>query len=199
MRTKKKKLILIYIYIYIYIRGVFNKFPDFFVQTFKIVVDSWKFTMLLLYVLWDDWPVFMISASNEQLQQQLEYTLLKPDCHSWGISKMQFDTLEERYAIKLCFKLGKIPQKLMDCFRLLLEHLAWIECQFLSGIRDSRKAGSLSEVVGTEQQVHCSWRRLFRRGLSIINYTATCLPSRKRYKLDEPDTQDTAGEARTSS
>ena len=30
------------------------------------------------------------------------------------------------------------------------------------------------------------------------NYTATCLPSRKLYKLDEPDTQDTAGEARTS-
>ena len=30
----------IYIYIYIYIRGAFNKFPDFFVQAFKIVVDS---------------------------------------------------------------------------------------------------------------------------------------------------------------
>ena len=25
------------IYIYIYIRGAFNKFPDFFVQAFKIV------------------------------------------------------------------------------------------------------------------------------------------------------------------
>ena len=52
----------------------------------------------------------MISASNEQLQQQLEYTLLKLDYHSWGISKMQSgreDTLEERYAIKFCFKLGK--------------------------------------------------------------------------------------------
>ena len=52
----------------------------------------------------------MISASNEQLQQQLEYTLLKTHGHSWGISKMQSgheDTLEERYAIKLCFKLGK--------------------------------------------------------------------------------------------
>ena len=49
----------------------------------------------------------MISVSNEQLQQELEYTLLKPDCHSWSISKMQSDTLEERYAIKLCFKLGK--------------------------------------------------------------------------------------------
>ena len=52
----------------------------------------------------------MISGSNEQLQQQLEYTLLKPDCHSWWISKMQSgrdDILEERYAIKFCFKLGK--------------------------------------------------------------------------------------------
>ena len=40
----------------------------------------------------------MISGSNEQLQQQLEYNLLKPDCHSWGISKMlsgREDTLEE--------------------------------------------------------------------------------------------------------
>ena len=52
----------------------------------------------------------MISGSNEQLQQQLKFTLLKPDCHSWRISKMQSgceDTLEERYAIKLCFKHGK--------------------------------------------------------------------------------------------
>ena len=31
----------------------------------------------------------MISGSNKQLHQQLEYTLLKPDFHSWGISKMQ--------------------------------------------------------------------------------------------------------------
>ena len=31
------------------------------------------------------------------------------------------------------------------------------------------------------------------------NYTATCLPSRKLYKLDEPDTQDTVREARTNS
>ena len=31
------------------------------------------------------------------------------------------------------------------------------------------------------------------------NYTATYLPSRKLSKLDEPDTQETAGEAGTSS
>ena len=52
----------------------------------------------------------MISASNEQLQQELEYNLWKPDYHSWWISKMQSgheDTLEEQYAIKFHFKLGK--------------------------------------------------------------------------------------------
>ena len=95
---------------YVYIRGAFKKVPHVFVQAFKIAVDSWKFTMLLLYILWDDWPIFRFSGSNEQLQQQLEYTLLKPDCYSWLISKMQSrceDTLEEWYAIKFCFKLGK--------------------------------------------------------------------------------------------
>ena len=49
------------------LRGEFNKFPDFFVQAFKIVVDSWKFSILFLYILWDDWPIFMISGSKEQL------------------------------------------------------------------------------------------------------------------------------------
>ena len=85
-------------------------FQTFFVWAFKIVVDAWKFSMLFRDIPWDDWPIFMISGSNKQLQQQLEYTLLKPDCHSWRISKMQSgreDTLEERYVIKFCFKLGK--------------------------------------------------------------------------------------------
>ena len=82
-------------------------FQTFFVWAFKIVVDSWKFSMLLLYILSDDWPIFMISRSNKQLQKEFEYTVLKPDCHSWWISKMQSHTLEERYAIKFCFKLGK--------------------------------------------------------------------------------------------
>ena len=51
----------------------------------------------------------MISGSNEQLE--LEYTLIKPDCHSWWISKMQFgreDTLQIKFfVIKFCFKLVK--------------------------------------------------------------------------------------------
>ena len=51
-------------------------FHTFFVRAFKIVVDSWKFSILLLYILWYELLIFIISGSNEQLQQQLEYTLI---------------------------------------------------------------------------------------------------------------------------
>ena len=117
--------------------------------------------MLLLKILWDDWPIFMISGSNEQLQQELEYTLLKPDCHSWWVSKMQSGREEERYAIKFCFKLGKMPQKRMEYFRLLFDDLAWIKHQFLSGIRDLRKArsqwGMMRGVGRVRKSIYQSW------------------------------------------
>ena len=49
----------------------------------------------------------------------------------------------------------------MECFRLLFDHLAWIEHQFLSGIKDSRKAGSLwgmmRGVRGVRRSIHISW------------------------------------------
>ena len=51
-----------------------------------------------------------------------------------------------------------------------------------------------------------AWRQLHKNAPSPggntpqgNNYTATFLPSRKLSKLDEPDMQDTAGEAGTSS
>ena len=54
-----------------------------------------------------------------------------------------------------------MPQKHMECFRLLFDHLAWIEHQFLSSIRDSRKAGSLWEMMrgvgGVRKSIHQSW------------------------------------------
>ena len=94
----------------------------------------------------------------------MEYTLLKLGCHSWWISKMLFgreDILEECYAIKLCFKLRKMPQKRMECFRLIFDHLAWIEDHFLNGIWDSRKAGSLwgmmKGVGRVRKSIHQSW------------------------------------------
>ena len=106
--------IYIYICIYIYVVNSIS-FQTFLYRHLKLSETLEKFSMLLLYILWDDWPIFMISGSNEQLQQELEYTLLKPDCHSWWISKIQSgheDNLEERYAIKFCFQLGKNVTKM---------------------------------------------------------------------------------------
>ena len=59
----------------------------------------------------------------------------------------------------------------MQCFRLLLEHLAWIEHQFSSGIRDSRKAGSLWGIMrgvgGVRKSIHQSWLAK-RLGLGLL-------------------------------
>ena len=106
----------------------------------------------------------MISRSHEQLEQELEYSLLKPDCHTWWISKMQSgreDTLKERYTIEFCLNLEKRPQKRMECFTLIFDHLAWIEHQLLSGIRDSKKAGSVWRMMrgvgGVRKSIDQSW------------------------------------------
>ena len=45
----------------------------------------------------------------------------------------------------------------MECFRLLFDHLAWIKHQFLSGIRDSRKPGSLWGMMRGVGGVRKSW------------------------------------------
>ena len=57
----------------------------------------------------------------------------------------------------------------MECFRLLLEHLAWIDHQFLSGIRDSKKPGSLWGMMrgmgGVRKSIHQSW---LAKGLGLL-------------------------------
>ena len=156
-----------------YIEGYSISFQTFFVQAFKIVADSWKFSMLLLDILWDGWLIFMISASNEQLQQQLEYTLLKPDCHSWWISKMQSDTLEEQYAIKFCFKLGEnvtgTYEMLQTAFGASCMNGAWVSVwhkRFKEGeesVRDDERCGRSKEVNTPElmgQRVSMLWARV---------------------------------------
>ena len=69
---------------------------------------------------------------------------------------------------KILFKLGKMPQKRMKCISLLLDNLAWIEHQLLSGIRDSRKAGSLWGMMrsegGVRKSIHQSW---LAKGLAL--------------------------------
>ena len=106
----------------------------------------------------------MISGSNQQLQQELEYTILKPDCYSWWISKMQSgheDTLEERYAIKFCFKLAKNDTETYGMLQTAFGVSCMNRVSVLRGIRDSRKAGSLwgmmRGVGGIRKSIHQSW------------------------------------------
>ena len=129
----------------------------FFVQAFKIVIDSWKFSMLLLYILWRWLTNFMISGSNEQLQQG--YTLLKPDCHSWWILKTQSgceDTLEEWYAIKFCFKLGKNATETYG----MLQTTFWPSCMNQASVfewhkrfKDGRESVRDDERCGRNKEV----------------------------------------------
>ena len=55
----------------------------------------------------------------------------------------------------------------------------------------------------TRWQLHknaaCTWTSPGSNTPQDTNYTATCPLSRKLFKLDEPDMQDTAGEAEMNS
>ena len=120
----------------------------------------------------------MISTSNELLQQQLEYTLLKPDCHSRGISKMQSDTLEERYAIIFCYKLGKIATETYRMFQTAFRPscinrasvFEWHK-RFKEGmgsVMDGEMCGRSKEVntqelIGQRVRVRASMLREFRK------------------------------------
>ena len=64
-----------------------------------------------------------------------------------------------------------LPQKRLECFRLLLDHFALFEHQFLSDIRDSRKAGSLCGMMrgvgGVRKSIDQSWLAK-RLGLGLL-------------------------------
>ena len=127
--------------------GAFNKFPDIFVQACKIVIDSWKFSMLLLYTLW----AIGIHPTKAWLSQLVNF---KNAIWTWR-------HFRRTICNKIVLNLEKMPQKRTECFRLLFDHLAWIEHQFLSGLKDSRKAGNLwgmmRGVGGVRKSIHQSW------------------------------------------
>ena len=93
----------------------------------------------------------MISGSNDQLQQQLEYTLLMTDC----------DTLEERYAIKLYFKLGKNTTETYGMLQTAFRPSCMNRASVFEWHRDSRKAlslwGMMRGVGGVKKSIHQGW------------------------------------------
>ena len=148
--------------------------------------------MLLLYILWDDWSIFMISGSHQQLQHELEYTLPKPDYHNWWISKMQSgrdDTLEERYAIKFCFKLAtEIYGMLQTAFRPSCMNQASVfewHKRFKEGtesVRDDERCGrskevNTSELIGQRVKVRFTMLRLLgSSGKSTLQIGSAVFP-----------------------
>ena len=55
-----------------------------------------------------------------------------------------------------------MPQKCMECFRLLFDHLAWIRHQFLSGIRVCEGWWG---VAGVRKSIHQTW---LAKGLGLL-------------------------------
>ena len=103
----------------------------------------------------------MISGLNEQLQQELEYTLLKPDYYSWWILKMQSDTLEERYAIKFCFKLGKNATETNGMLQTIFgaSCMNWASVfEWYKRFKEGRESvGVMRGVGGVRKSIHQSW------------------------------------------
>ena len=83
-------------------------------------------------------------------------------------SKMQSgraDTLEEWYAIKFCYKLGKNDAtETHGMFQTALGPSCMNRASVLSCIRDSRKAGMMRGVVGVRKSIHQS---LLAKGLGL--------------------------------
>ena len=84
------------------IRGEFNKYPHFFLQAFKIVVENSVCYCYTSYEMNDQSYDFRFKWTATA---GIGIHLLKPDGHSWWILKMQFGREEERYARKLCLNL----------------------------------------------------------------------------------------------
>ena len=106
--------------------------------------------------------------------------------------------LAERYDTKSNVKLGRFRSQLQASYVsshieelsiLLYGCTTWTLTKRLKKKLDGNYIRMLRAILNK------SWRQ----HPTTPNYTANCLPSRKLYKLDEPDTQDTAGEARTNS
>ena len=118
---------------------------------------TWWWMMITIHLI--KWLTNFYDFTFKWTEQQLEYTLLKSDCHSWWISKMQSgheDTLEEQYAIKFCFKLGKNATEtcgmLQTAFRpSCMNQASFFEWhkRFKEGresVRDDERSGRIKEV-----------------------------------------------------
>ena len=128
------------------VRGTFNKFPDFFfVQAFNILKLKIHSVISIHLMRW------LTNFYDFGFKCTAIAAIRIHSTKAWLSQLVNFKNPIWHFRRTICNKivlnLEKIPQKRMECFRLILEHLAWIEHLFLCGIRDSRKVGSLWEMM----------------------------------------------------
>ena len=137
----------------------------------------------------------MISASSEQLQEQLEYILLKPDCHNCWISILRSGHEEERYVIKFCIKLGNNATETYGILQTAFQPSCMNQASVFEGhkrfkegresVRDDERCGRSKEVntpelIGQRVRVRVTMLRFYgrsgrdsvRRGLHSSNWVS---------------------------
>ena len=147
--------IYIYIYIFIYIYEVRTiSFQTFFVWAFKIFVDSWN-SLCDCYTSYE---------MTDQVQMNSYSTNWNTPYNSWWISQMQSgseDTLEERYAIKFCFKLGKNATETYGMFQTSFGASCMNRASVFEWHNRFKKPGCLwgmmRGVGGVRKSIHHSW------------------------------------------
>ena len=139
------------------IGGAFNMFPDFFCTG----ILNCRRLLRIQYVI----AIHLMRWQTNSYDFTFKWTAtagieIHPDCHSWWISKMQSgreDTLEERYAIKFCFKLGKNATEtygmLQTAFWPSCMNRAWV-FEWHKRFKESRESVREDERCGGNKEVN---------------------------------------------
>ena len=135
-------------------------FQVFFCTGIKKLSETLEYSVCHCYTSYEMTQQFSwFQVQLNSYSKEFEYTLLKPDCHCWWISKMQSgceDTLEERYAIKFCFKLGKNPKEMYEMLQTVFGESCMNRASVFEwhkrfkedreSVRDDKRCGSSKEV-----------------------------------------------------
>ena len=140
---KNEKLLSI-----VMLRGAFNKFPDFFVQAFKIIIENsvcYCYVVKIQYVI----AIHLMRWLTNFYDSRFKWTATAGiGIHSWWISKMQSGCEEEWYVIKLCFKLGMLQIAFRASCMNRASVFEWHK-RFKEGresVRDDERCGRTKEV-----------------------------------------------------
>ena len=135
--------------------GAFNKFPDFLYEHLKLsqTLQNSVCCCYTSYEMTGQFVWFQVQMNSYTRNWNT------PDCHRWWISKMQSgreDTLQERYTIKFCFKLGKnatetylilqtaFGASCMNRAAVFVWHKRFKDCW--ESVRDDERCGRSKEV-----------------------------------------------------